>query len=471
MQTKLATKLGQRLALTPRLAQSLKVLAMNSVELDTYIEECLQTNPMLDIDPDVVSKTDDGDDVKAFADERGMDNEWQEAGDHRWESMYASSRWDSHYDRSSQLCSEVALGQRLHEQVNCQPMSPGHRRIAHAIIDSLDEEGYFRIDERDLADQIHVSADDIVAVLENVIHKLEPAGIGARSLEECLLLQLDGSDSSDGLARLLLTHYSDHLGQSDDELSGMTGSSIESLEAARARLRRLDPFPGHHLPENSGIYIRPDVIFYGCQNGGFRIEIPSSAGQGIRFSSQWQGHQWRGKENDFMSKAMREAKWLISALEQRNLTLKKVAEYLATAQEGFLRYGFLGLKPLTLQEVAVELGMHESTVSRVASGKFAQTPIGLIEMKQFFSAGLPTRGGGMVSVFRVQQRIKALIDAEPQDCPLSDQVISDQLRVEGIQITRRTVTKYREQLRLPAARRRRIAGSACHKNVRFQAGS
>jgi RNA polymerase sigma-54 factor len=444
---------------------------MNSVELDAYIEECLQTNPMLDTDPDVVSQTDAGDASQAFSEEMGMDNEWPEAGDNRWERMYAPPSWEGHYGESAQLCSEEALGQRLHEQVNCQPMSPNDRRIAHAIIDSLDEEGYFRVDEHELADQIHVNAGDIVSVLENVIHQLEPAGIGARSLEECLLLQLDGSDNSDGLARLLLTHYSDHLGQSDDELSRMTGSSIELLEAARARLRRLDPFPGHHLSGDSGIYIRPDVIFHGCENGGFRIEIPPYSGQGIRFSSQWQGHQWRGKENDFMSRAMREAKWLINALEQRSLTLKKVAEYLAVTQERFLRYGFLGLKPLTMQEVAVELGLHESTVSRVTSGKFAQTPIGLIEMKQFFSPGLPTRGGGTISVFRVQQRIKALIGSEPRDCPLSDQAISDQLRVEGVQITRRTVAKYREQLQLPPARRRKVAGSAGHEKPRFQVSS
>ncbi|MDQ6960892.1 MAG: RNA polymerase sigma-54 factor, partial [Mariprofundaceae bacterium] len=160
------------------------------------------------------------------------------------------------------------------------------------------------------------------------------------------------------------------------------------------------------------------------------------------------------------------AKWLLYALEQRSETLHKVARCLARRQQAFLEYGLLGLKPLTLQDVAGEVGLHESTVSRVTNGKYAETPLGLIEMRRFFSAGLPTRGGGTVSVYRVQQRVKTLIDSEPSERPISDQAISDRLQAEGIEIARRTVAKYRETLGLPPSSQRRRLAKQQHQHTR-----
>lgn len=453
MQNKLSTRLGQRLALTPRLAQNLKVLSMSNAELDAYVEECLQTNPLLETDTDIPEKTD-----VVYQDKTDFepDNLWRESGDDRWEKMYLSSAGQGYQFNDAQLPQEQCLSRRLHEQVNCEPMSSSRRQIAHAIIDSLDEDGYFRASETELADQIRVESSEVLSVLEGVIHQLEPGGIGSRCLEECLLLQLGGKSGADILARHMLTCYSDRLSEGDEVLAELTDSSLEAVEAARARMRRLDPCPGHSLFDSSAnIYARPEIIFHCDASGNFRIEVPSYSWQKISLSARFQGQSWQGADNDFVHNATREARWLIDALEQRQLTLHKVANCLASRQKAFLKYGLLGLKPLTLLDVATEVGLHESTISRVTSGKYAQTPLGLIEMKQFFSSGLPTRGGGAISVFRVQRRIKALIDSEPKSRPISDQAISNHLQAEGIKIARRTVAKYREQLYLPASGQRK----------------
>jgi len=396
MQAKLVTKLGQRLVLTPKLTQSLKVLAMNSMELDTYIQECIQTNPMIDTGTEeLVPASPAGDIIPK------TDFDWRQQGDDRWETMYAPVNRDSEYSMESQLPAVQDLGQSLHVQVNCQPMTAIQRRVAHSIIDSLDDDGYFRADVTELGAQTRINPEQILSVLEDIVQKLEPTGI------------------------------------------------------ACARMRRLDPYPGHGIFGRPDIYIRPEVIFHYWPGEGFQVEVPAYRWTGIRLDTQWQGRVWHDADKDFMNNAMREARWLIDALEQRTVTLYKVANCLAKRQGPFLKYGPLGLRPLTLKEVATEVGLHESTISRVTSGKYAQTPLGLIEMKCFFSAGLSTRGGGSISVFRVQQRIKALIDSEPWNRPITDQAIAARLQAEGIEIARRTVAKYREQLRLPPSSRRR----------------
>jgi len=295
-------------------------------------------------------------------------------------------------------------------------------------------------------------------VLTQVIQQLEPAGLGARDLTECLLMQLDGESDVDLWVQRLLLHFPLELFGSDADLAKKAECSEDTIAQARARMRRLDPFPGHGMHGDNNYYIRPEIIFRRTSGNEIEVEVPASGWRGIRLNEQWQDHEWTGKDKDFMSQAMKEAKWLLHALDQRSETLMKVALCLAQRQRAFLEYGVLGLKPLTLQDVAEEVGLHESTISRVTNGKFADTPIGMIELRRFFSAGLPTRGGGTISVYRVQQRVKALIDSEPLGRPISDQAIADRLQAEGIEIARRTVAKYREQLGLPpSSQRRRVA--------------
>jgi len=462
MQTKLTQNLGQRLAMTPQLTQSLKVLAMNAMDLDAYIEECLESNPVLET---VERPMDEGKvEQEASAQEVEAQAEWRESGDDRWESMYAQSADNEGPDmRDQQWQDKQTVAQSLHEQIDRQPMANDMRSMAHALIDILDDDGYLRTDIDEAAADLGCEAEALEQALHGVIQQLEPSGVGARDLSECLLLQLDGDNACDALARQLLLHFPDALFESDAELAELAECDVQAVTDARARLRRLDPFPGHGLRAQENIYIRPEIVFRRTPQGEIQIEVPGYSWQGVRMSDQWQGRNWQGADREFITNATREAKWLLHALDQRRETLHKVASCLAKQQRAFLEYGPLGLKPLTLQDVAVNVGLHESTISRVTHGKFAETPLGLIEMRRFFSASLPTRGGGTISVYRVQLRAKALIESESAGRPISDQAIADRLCAEGIEIARRTVAKYRESMGIPpSSQRRKQAGTTRH---------
>lgn len=461
IQNKLSQKLGQRLALTPQLTQSLKVLAMNSMELEGYLEECLETNPLLEketeqtANPPSENNTNDAD-----------VQDWRESGDDRWEAMYTPSSRDAFTDREAQWEDEQTLSDSLHEQVDRQPMEEVDRAIAHFLIDSLEDDGYFRADMNEIAANIQFDAEHIMKVLEEVVQELEPSGIGARDLTECLLLQLTDDDEATRLVRRLLLHHADALLEPDHVVAHTMECSLDDIEAARTRMRRLDPYPGHGLRGHTNIYIQPELIFRLNSQKEIEVEVPSYSWRGLRIQNQWKNYKFKGAEREFMDHASQEAKWLLHALDQRSETLMKVGQCLAVRQRAFLEHGILGLKPLTLQDVAEEVGLHESTISRVTNGKYAETPLGLIEMRRFFSAGLPTRGGGVISVYRVQQRVKTLIESEPAGKPISDQAIADRLQAEGIEIARRTVAKYREQLGLPPSSQRRREGKARRQQPR-----
>jgi len=456
LQTTISQKLGQQLALTPQLTQSLRLLAMNSIELDNYLDELLETNPLLEAEQSDSEKGDDQLLLDQQKSDHDAETEWREGGDDRWESMYRQSSSAHDDPREIETQHEQTLSESLHEQIAQQPMSDLHHSIAHILIDSLDEDGYFRDDGVSLAEEMQTSPDTIHAVLENIIHQLDPAGIGARDPLECLLLQL-GESEEDVWARHLLLDGAEQLMSTDSELAEFTGLAPAQVAAARGRLKRLDPFPGHGLHGHNTIYIKPELIFRLTNQREIEVDVPNSRWQGVTISERWQGQKWSGKDKIFMDAASTEAKWLLYALEQRKESLMKVGVVLARHQRAFLEYGMLGIKPLTLQNVADEVGLHESTVSRVTNGKYAQTPIGLIEMRRFFSAGLPTRGGGTISVYRVLQRIRALIDSEPPKLPISDQAMADRLQAEGIEVARRTVAKYREQLGLLTSNQRKKA--------------
>lgn len=461
MQTKLSQKLGQRLALTPQLTQSLKVLAMNAMDLDAYIEECLESNPVLEI-AERPTEAGKAAEQEASAKELEAQDEWRESGDNRWESMCSQSSAAEGPDmRDQQWQDEQTVAQSLHEQIDRQPMPEETRAMSHALIDMLDDDGYLRTHLGEAAEDLGCDEDALEQALHEVVQQLDPAGIGARDLTECLLLQLDDDTACDRLARQLLLHFSDSLFESDMALAKLAACDAQDIAEARARLRRLDPFPGHGLRGQENIYIRPEIVFQRTAQGDIQIEVPGYSWQGVRMSEQWQGRSWQGADREFIDNATREAKWLLHALDQRRETLHKVATCLAKRQRAFLEYGALGLKPLTLQDVAEDVGLHESTISRVTNGKYAETPLGLIEMRRFFSAGLPTRGGGTISVYRVQLRVKTLIDSEPAGRPVSDQAIADRLCAEGIEIARRTVAKYRESMGIPpTSQRRRQAGTS-----------
>jgi len=442
------------MGITPKLTQSLKVLAMGQMELEAFLDEMLLANPLLE-SRTILPEGDFGEPLHLSGgrvEETAGVSRWEDYyfSDHHVKSSGADSAW------TPEMEDEVSLTQHLLEQLKLQPMSGEERAIAIAIVNALDDDGFFRSDLGDLVQMLNVDVVHIRHVLETYVHQLEPAGIGARSMLECFLLQLDGSGEEDQQAREILLHHVDSMSVGDEQMASLLRCSVEEVKRARARLKRLDPFPGHETRSES-LYIRPDIVFSKGEKGELDVEVVDHFTHRLEYVNPWKGVRWNKQDKAFMKHAMQEAKWLLSAINQRMTTMEKVAVCLLERQKNYLLYGPLGLQPLTLMDVANDIGMHESTVCRAISGKYAKTPIGMVELKSFFSAGLATKNGGMISVRRVQEYIRMFISTEPPDKPISDQAITGRLEMQGVLVARRTVAKYRENMGiLPTSKRRRL---------------
>lgn len=453
MRTGLNTRLTQNLGITPKLTQSLRVLAMTQMELDQFVEEALINNPLLEL-----KHEDPKDETEMESRPKAPDVPGHELYSIKEHWGYEGNRFNNGGATEvieATVEATVSLSERLDQQLMLLPLSDDERKIATAIIQSLDEDGLLRCDEREIASQLGVDSNEVRRILESYVQQLDPPGIGARSLLECFLLQLDGTDVLDQYARKLLCESPFLLEEDDGTIAKALGIDLPGVTRLRARLRRLDPYPGHDI-HSDAIFVRPDIVFRKGPDGSINIDILDRYSQRIAYHNPWKGTRWKNvEEKAFMQEAVQEAKWLISALNQRMKTMLKVAEFLASHQKEFILHGPLRLKPLTLMEVAKETEMHESTISRAVAGKYVQTPMGVMPLKSFFSAGLPTRTGELISIRSVQESIKMLIACEPKDRPISDQAISEHLKRQGIKIARRTVAKYREAMGiLPTSKRR-----------------
>ncbi len=445
----LQQKLTGKLTIAPQLAQSLKILAMDALALEQYIETVLETNPLLERDSEALTdESAESDDAVA-----------QQATlpDEDWEAVYTMMQRDSTETHEQNWHQEESLHQQLHQQLACEPMDEERRRIAHAIVDSLDDDGYFRADSRELCRLCGCDERLLWDVLCNTVQQLEPAGIAARDVIECLTLQLRDRDIAEELrtlAETLLTLDADVLAGSDERIAKTLACEAADVAAARALLRHLDASPGRCA--NAGnMYIFPELCFQLDRDGHLQVEVRRYRGLSLRLNPQWQGRQWQGDDKRFIQQAEQEANWLLQALSQRTDTLLRMGCFLADYQRNFLIHGALALRPLTLAAVAQACGVHESTISRLTHGKFAQTPLGVIDMRSFFAAGVETRHGEAMAVPLVMRRIRQLISREDPRKPLSDQAIASQLDKEGILLARRTVSKYREQLGIGSTRQRK----------------
>jgi len=452
----LQQKLSHKLNIGPQMLQSLNLLAMNSLDLEQSINEYLESNPLLEHNPD---NSEPSNEPKVGKEEDIIVH--AEGADDSWDMIHNKNNRDGNDIDSEQQWhqTELPLHDTLHQQLQQEPMAVHTRAIATAIVDSLDDDGYFRADPMDIANLCESNINEVWQVLCTIVQHLEPAGIAARDLAECLLLQLqDLDDDSEVLAvaeKLLLGEDST-LYQSDQFLAEQLHCTEATIAKAREQLRHLDPSPGLNQA-NPDIYVYPELYFHLLRNGTIEVEVRRINGSNIRLSEQWKDQQWSGADKVFMNNAKKEAEWLLQALALRHETIAKVGLFLAEHQKDFLSYGVARIKPLTLAIVAEACGVHESTVSRITNGKYAQTPLGLIELRHFFSAGVETRNGDMIAVAQVQRRIKHMIEKEPNSKPLSDQAICKQLEHEGITIARRTVAKYREQLGFASSSQRKKA--------------
>jgi len=356
----------------------------------------------------------------------------------------------------------VSLTDHLHSQLNLLPLDEKELLLSHAIVESLDDDGYLRceLDEiTALAGDDFSNDDEAVLIALKRVQSLDPIGIAARNVGECLALQLPRikCEIERELARQIITEHIDRLAAKDVEgIAKRLHRNVKVVEAVCDRIRGFEPRPGSHFNEVQVHYIVPDVIVKKVR-GNWTVTLNSSVVPKVRlnhiYAEMFQRH--RSAENAELATHLQEARWTLSNVEQRFATILSVAEAIVKRQKHFFEYGAMGMKPLGLREIAEEVGMHESTVSRVTNNKFMATPLGVFELKYFFSRSMQTASGGECSATAIRSLIQDMIASESAIEPLSDAEIARKLAQQGVVVARRTVTKYRQLLRIEAVERRR----------------
>ncbi len=474
MKTRLQTSLGQQLVLTPQLQQAIKLLQMSSTELELEIAQAVESNPLLDWaegnESDAAAGDDgNGDDAPPERADAGQEDDWATA-EPDWSTAGSGGSFDDDDDSGSaaeRVAETETLADHLLWQLHLSHLSARDRSIGAALIDALDDDGYLREPLSTIAETllpaIHAGEDEILTVLHQ-IQRFDPVGVAARSLGECLQLQLDvlAADTPGlALARQVAAGPLERLPR-----SGVAGLAHElrqplaDVETAVALLRSLDPRPGTQIaPLSPDTYVVPDVVVW-RQNGVWRAALAGHAGPKVVIHRGYEQMIRRCGEADagYLRAQLQEARWLLKGLQQRGETLLRVVRCLILQQSGFLEFGEQALRPLTLREIAAELGLHESTISRAIARKHVRTPRGTLPLRAFFASGIDTEGGGEASSTAIQAMIRRLIDDENPRKPLSDAKLADLLKSSGIPVARRTVAKYREAMNISASHERvRIA--------------
>ena len=478
-------KLKQSLVLAPQLRQSLKILQVPALELRSVILEELQGNPVLeelsnnDIsieDESAKQREDDGDDSPGddepgdngrlefsedFSVLRKLGGDWsehmrQESGEIEYSSEDARRR--QHFFDS--LTGETSLQESLMEQARMSESDPEILKALEYLIGSLDDSGFLTASVSDIALMAGVSlkkTQNAAALLKT----LEPAGIGAADIGECLLIQLRHAGRGNSLAaKIIRDHWALLLRRRLPDIARKMGVSVDEVREAVDDIRKLDPAPGRNFSDDANRFIEPDVTVERDDNGGWNVILESDYIPRLRLSPQYKEMLakgvLKGKEREYVQEKFRSGRFLISSIEQRQQTIEKITRELLRKQRDFFEHGRSQLRPLTMSQVADAVGVHETTVSRAIANKYIRTPHGVFDFKYFFTPGYAGSDGQSVSNKTVKERIARIIDAEPPQKPYSDAAIVKMLEEEGIKIARRTVAKYREELGiLPTNLRRR----------------
>lgn len=462
----LQLRLQQKLALAPQLQQAIRLLQLNRIELREYIQETIDTNPLLERD-DGLSETAAPEERETGEEAPGTGDEFSEPqwGDDPGEAWMEGSSFGGEFIEP-QIADQSAgsLHDHLLFQVALANFDETETAIATAILYALDDEGFLEdsIDEicASLAPELLVTAEQVMAVLRRV-QRMEPVGVASRDPAECIQVQLSTLPATPGLelARRLARSYLDLV--ADNNLPAMldeTGATEAQLDRALEIIRGLEPRPGARYDNRQDEYLVPDV-YVTRREGEWVTSLSPENDPRLRLNKYYIGllRQSGGDDATYLRGRLQEARWLLSSLELRNRTLLKVAQSIVDQQQAFLEHGEVAMKPLILQDIADLAGVHESTVSRATTRKYMLTPRGLFELKYFFSSHVRTMDGGIVSATAVKARIHALIEAEPPGKPLSDQEIMRLLQQTGIKAARRTVAKYRESLGIGSSSERRRA--------------
>jgi len=464
--------LNQSLKLTPQLTQSIRLLAMSTLELEAELSGLLDANPLLERESDVA----DDDDLPIGGDDAASDSEsevtveqledsldleaFDESAD--WAETSAGSGSHDDDDQVEQNGAQGSLADDLRWQVAMMPWTERERAIAAVLIDALDDDGYLRAPDAELIDALpsewQVQPSEIDAVRRQVL-KLDPPGVCARTLAECLEAQLEQCDAEAALKAMALRLVRGHLEQLPrlDTLKQASRFGCRECDVldAIALIRSMNPRPGNIEDRQAAEYIVPDLIARKIQ-GRWRVMLTQSTIPALTINRHYErmAAESRGDTGNYLRGQLQEARWLMKSLQQRGETLIRVGECILREQGAFLDYGPEALRPLTLKQIAEEVGLHESTISRATLRKYMSTPRGVFELKRFFSSGVATDGGGEASATAVQAMIRKLIDTEDRAKPLSDQTLAEILKKDGVQVARRTVAKYREAINIPSSSER-----------------
>lgn len=480
MKLSVGLKVANSLSLTPQLQQAIRLLQLSSLELEQEIQIQLDSNPLLEkIEEESLTES-----LAALENKESDDLTTELNADHLPDDLPVDTEWDDVYTHQSTALAtpefeerednrqvQLSLKEHILEQVNLLHFSKIDQLIAYCIVDALDDKGFLdaEIEEIILAAQQllsemdieeEIEEDEVLVVLKH-IQRLDPLGIGSRNLAECLKVQLEFLPKDVEYlneAKNLLQYYELLIANDLNKLLKQTGLTKDQLKFAINLLKTLKPYPGMDFDRQESDYQIPDVVV-SKKDLHWQVQLNPDVLPKLRINSFYSSMIRRAdqsEDNLYLRNQMLEAKNFIKSIDERHKTLLKVASCIVEHQKAFLEIGPEAMKPLVLRDVAEEVELHESTVSRVTTNKCMLTPRGLFELKYFFSSHVGTTAGGEASSTAIRAMIKKLVANENPRKPLSDNVIATLLKDEGIEVARRTVAKYRESLHIPSSSERKV---------------
>lgn len=468
-------KQTQSLAMTPQLQQAIKLLTLTHLEMTNVIAEEMVENPMLEeIGGENDMETPSEETREATSDDFSEAPMMKEKDDFDWESyadsfnsnssapnMAPSSDSDEMPSYENIVSKSMTLAEHLEWQLKMESLSNKELRLAHLIIGNINDDGYLEVNFDELIEESGLSRSDALDVLE-IVQRLDPVGCGASNLQECLLAQARiAEERSPLLEKIIRDHLEDLQSKNFEKIAKTLGVNVEQVKKTSLLLQNFHPKPGRLVATPETHYILPDI--YVVEVGGeFVVQVNDEGIPRLKISKMYQDMIKRGAHNkndeasEFVKDKLRSAEWLIKSIQNRQRTIEKVAKTIVAKQQDFFKKGPKSLKPMVLKDVANDIGMHESTVSRVTTNKYMHTPIGTFELKYFFNTGIGGKDGGADIASEVlKMKIKAIFEAENPAKPLSDQKVVEILAKENLTVARRTVTKYREILGvLPSSKRK-----------------
>lgn len=466
MKARLQTSLGQQLVLTPQLRQSLHLLQLSAHELEAELAEAVESNPLLDWAESPPVATEAGQEERNAPADDGPAAETASDWERNEEWSPPAPRGgdgDSDQDAAERVAASETLHDYLQWQLQLSHLSPRQLRIGLALVDAIDDDGYLRETTEGISlalrPDVVADADEVLGVLRQ-LQRLDPPGVGARDLGECLALQLDALPAQTPGRELALRIAASAIERlpkvGRDGIARELQVSTDEVDEALQLLRSMDPRPGaRHGDLAMDTYVVPDCVIR-RRGGVWEVALASQPWSrlGIHQGYERMLQHAAGDDATYLRSRLQEARWLLRNLQARGETLLKVVRCVVRQQSGFLEFGPQALRPLTLRVVASEIGVHESTVSRAIARKYAHTPRGTVPLRAFFASGVEADDGGEASSTAIQAMIRKLVAAEDPRKPLSDARLADLLKAGGVPVARRTVAKYREALQIPSSHER-----------------